>query len=264
VNATVAPLAPAPVHEVRRGVRRWLWAYRMMLRWELISLRLFLPVTIVVLVLVGAGFAVGIGLFRDLPVDDARYLATGSAVMTLALVGLILGPQLVAQQKAADTYDFLWSLPVPRTSAAAAWTTVTAIAGLPGMVAAVTVAAWRYDLTFELGWQVVPAVATVIVTSSLVGYALAHAVGNPMVTQAATQVLIFVLIGFSPINFPAERLPEWLQSIHVVLPLEPMGIVMRDALVPDLAADVGRAYVVLAAWVAVVVAINIRVLGRRG
>lgn len=249
---------------VRRGAGRWLRSYASMLRWELTSLRLLVPVTVAVQILAGAGFAVGIGLFREVPLDDARYLATGAAVMTLVLVGLIVGPQLIAQQKAEDTYDFLWSLPVPRTSAAAAWTTVTLITGLPGMVAAVSVAAWRYDLSLHVGPSLVPAILLIVVTGTLMGYAMAHAVGNPMVTQAATQVLIFVLIGFSPVNFPADRLPGWLQAVHVGLPFEAMGIVMRRALTPDLAHDVPRAYLVLALWLAAVVAINIRVLGRRG
>lgn len=255
---------PMPTPVLRQGPQRWLHAYGSMLRWELTSMRLLVPVTIAVQVLIGAGFAVGIGLFRDLPPDDARYLATGSAVMTLVLVGLVMGPQLIAQQKAADTYDFLWSLPVPRTSAAAAWTTVSAVVGLPGMAAAVAVAAWRYDLRFELAPSVVVAVVLIVATATMLGYALAHAVGNPMVTQAATQVLIFVLIGFSPVNFPADRLPGWLQALHLGLPFEPMGIVMRGALTPDLADHVVRGYAVLCAWLLAAVAINVRVLGRRG
>ena len=35
---------------------------------------------------------------------------------------------------------------------------------------------------------------------------------------------------FSPINFPADRLPEWLRAIHRVLPFESMARVVRDTL----------------------------------
>ena len=249
---------------VRRGVGSWWHAFGVMVRWELVSLRLVVPLTIVVQILAGAGFAVGIGLFRDLPEDLALYLACGTAVITLVLVGLILAPQLIAQQKAADTYDFLWSLPVPRSAAVVAWTSVTALMGLPGMVAAVAVAAWRYDLTFVIDWTIVPAVLLVIATGTMMGYALAHAVGNPMITQATTQVLIFVILGFSPINFPASRLPGWLQAVHHVLPFEAMGIVVRRGLAPSLASNVGRAYLVLILWLVAVTAITAAVLGRRG
>jgi ABC-2 type transport system permease protein len=249
---------------VGRGAGAWWHAFLVMVRWELTSLRLQVPVTIAVQILAGAGFAVGIGLFRELPPELALYLACGTAVITLVLVGLILAPQLIAQQKAADTYDFLWSLPVPRSAAVAAWTTVTAVMGLPGMVAAVAVSAWRYDLAFEIDGTIVPAVLLVITVGTMMGYALAHAVGNPMVTQAVTQVLIFFIIGFSPINFPASRLPDWLQTLHRALPFEAMGIVIRRGLAPSLAADVGRAYLVLTLWLVGTTAVTAAVLTRRG
>jgi len=235
-----------------------------MLRWELTSLRLLVPVMAAVQVLAGAGLAVGIGLFRDLPDRDAMFLATGTAVITLVLVGLILGPQVIAEQKAAGTYDFLWSLPVPRTAAAAAWTTMTFLIAVPGMVAAVAVAGWRYHLNFHIGWSLVPATMLTATTATLIGYALAHAVGNPMITLSITQVMIFLVIGFSPVNFPAERLPGWLDRLHDWLPFEPMATVVRGALAPDLASGVGRAYAVLAGWFVGMVAINVAVLGRRG
>ena len=253
-----------PIVEVRHGPRRWMRALWEMLVWQLVSMRLWLSVTFAVQILTGAGFAVGIGLLRsDIPTRDALFLATGAAVVTLAQVGLILGPQLIAQQKTADTYDFLNALPVPRSATAVAWTIVTVILGLPGMITAVVVSAWRYHLTFHLGWSVVPAVLIITVTATLIGYALAHAVGNPGITQALTQVLIFVMIGFSPLYFPVERLPGWLQRLHEWLPFEPMATVIRGALAPDLVGSVGRSYAVLGGWLVAVIAINILAIGRR-
>ncbi len=248
---------------VQSGPWRWLRAYAVMVRWELTSMRLLLPLMVAVQVLAGAGFAVGIGLFRDMPREDATYLATGTAVISLVLVGLVLGPQLIAQQKTADTYDFLWSLPMPRTATAASWTTVTMIVGVPGMVAAVAVAAWRYDLDLHVGWALVGAVLLTATTAALLGYAIAHSIGNPMVTMSITQVLVFAIIGFSPVNFPADRLPHWLDRLHDWLPFEPMATVVRGALAPGLASGVGRAYATLGAWLVAVTAINALALGRR-
>ena len=110
----------APAFAVRKGVRRWLHGYRVMLRWELGSLRLQVPLIVAIQILAGAGFAVGIGLYRQLPRSDAMYLASGTAVITLVLIGMVLEPQLITQQKTSGAYEFLWSLPLPRTAAAAA------------------------------------------------------------------------------------------------------------------------------------------------
>jgi len=41
--------------------------------------------------------------------------------------------------------------------------------------------------------------------------------------------VIFILM-FSPLNFPADRLPGWLAAIHNVLPIQAMGEVMRGTL----------------------------------
>jgi ABC-2 type transport system permease protein len=41
--------------------------------------------------------------------------------------------------------------------------------------------------------------------------------------------MFFVML-FSPINFPAERLPSWLQAVHNVLPIEAMAELVRSTL----------------------------------
>jgi ABC-2 type transport system permease protein len=252
------------VSDVRRGAGYWVDSYLRMVRWELTSLRMFVPLTVFVQIVIGAGFALGVGMFvGDLPPRGALYLATGLAVVTLVTVGLVLGPQLIANQKEADTYDFLWSLPVPRTTAALAWFTVTTIIGVPGMVAAVWVADLRYGLDIHVTPAVIPAVLVVTFTATMIGYAIAHAVPNPMATQLTTQVLIFVILGFAPINFPPEQLPGWLASVNEWLPFVHMATVMRGALTDGLVDDVGTAYAVLGAYAVASVAVTAWVLGRR-
>lgn len=248
---------------VAKGVRRWLRAYRLMMRWEFTSLRMAIPVMAAVQLLAGAGMAIGIGLFRDVPERDGMFLATGAAVISLVLVGLVLGPQIVSGQKAEKSYDFLFSLPLPRSAAAAAWTSVSILISVPGMVAALACAAWRYDLKFHIGWSLPVAVLMVAVTANAIGYALGHAIPNPMITAMATQVIVFILVGFAPVSFPPERLPRWLDRLHDWLPVEPMANVVRGSLAPELVTNLGRSYLVLGAWLAGMLAISAAVVGRR-
>jgi ABC-2 type transport system permease protein len=259
--AARAPLAPG----VRSGLLHWLRSYLLMTRWELTNMRLFFLLIVLVQLLIGAGFAAGMGLlFGDqVPPRVALFLSTGVPVVTLITVGLVLGPQLVAQQKMAQTYDFMWSLPVPRSAAAAAWFTVTAGIGLPGMAVALVVASLRYDLDLAVSPAIAPAVFLTLLAGTLVGYALAHAIPNPMVTQLATQILIFVILGFSPINYPIDQLPDWFAAIHRGLPFHHMAVVVRDGLTVGLVTDVATSYLVLAAWTAGAAALAAWVLGRR-
>lgn len=185
-------------------------------------------------------------------------------MLTLVTIGLVLGPQLIAQQKAEQTYDFLWSLPVPRTTAALAWVTTNLILGVPGMAVALVVALLRYDLELHVSPAIVPAVFLTLFTGTMIGYALAHAIGNPLLIGAITQLTIFLILGFSPINFPAEQLPGWLAALHRWLPLAPMADTVRAALTLGVVEEVTRSYLVLGAWAVVATGATALVLGRRG
>lgn len=248
----------------RSGPGHWWKGFWAMLRWEVTGMRLLLPLTIIVQILLGAGFVLGIGLlFEDIPARAAVFLSTGATVVTLITVGLVLGPQLVVQQRLSGTYDYLWSLPVPRSASAAAWLVLNALIAVPGMWVALLAAAWRYDIDFTVTAAVVPAVLTTLAAGTLLGYALAHAVPKPELVQLLTQVLIFVVVGFAPINFPPENLPTWLADLHEYLPFVHMARVVRASLVEGLVGGVGRSYLVLGVWTAVATGIVVWALGRR-
>ncbi len=259
-----AGTATVAVPAKRSGVGAWFHGWLTMLRWELTNFRLLLPVMVAVQILVGAGFVLGIGLlFEDIPLPAATYLSTGAIVVTLITVGLVVGPQLVASQKARQVYDFMWSLPVPRSSAAAAWVSLNVVVAVPGMIVALLAATWRYGIDFDIAWTIVPAVGLTLLCGTMLGYALAHAVPKPDITQLISQLLIFTLVGFAPINYPPENLPGWLSSAHEYLPFVHMARVVRDALVGGFVTDAGRSYLVLALWTLGAAVIAALVLRRR-
>ena len=261
-----APAGIAPSTDLRSGAAHWVNGYRTMLRWHLSSMRLWLFLLVMVQVLVGVGYVLGVGLFFDeVPPVAAAYVSTGAPVLNLVLLGMLLGPQLVADMKASGGSDFLQSLPVPTTASAAAWYTVTLIGGVPPFVVTLLAARLRYpDVEFAVSPAVVPAVLVVVFTGTMLGYALAYAITNPRVTQLVTQVLVFALMGFAPIVFPAQQMPDWLVSVNEWLPLTHMATVVRDALTDGLVtADVGRAYLILTVWSLAAGAAAVRELGRR-
>jgi ABC-2 type transport system permease protein len=255
--------ATGEVPAKRSGVGHWLGTYRAMVQWEVTGMRLLLPLTVVVQVLIGAGMIVGIAvLFHGIPARSALYLSTGAAVVTLITVGVAVGPQLVVQQKQMGTYDFVWSLPVPRSAAASAWITLNVLIALPGMVVALLVALARFDIDLDVSWSVVPAVALTVLCGTLVGYAMAHGIPNPEITNGIAQVALFTVIGFSPINFPPENLPAWLASLHRYLPFESMANVVRAGLTEGIVHDLVRSYAVLVVWSVACVGISAWALRR--
>lgn len=249
---------------VGRGWGRAWSEYRSMLRWHAASLRLWLAVLSTVQVLSGVGFVLGISLFfKNIPVSASMYVSTGVPVVNLLMVGLVLGPQLVADQRSTGSYEYLRSMPVRRSVNAAAWYTVCLVGGVPAMVVSLAVAWLRYGVPLHLSVTVLPAVLLTSFTGTMLGYALAHAVPQPMATRMITQMLVFVVFGFSPVLFPIAQMPHWLGVLNWWFPFRHMGVVVRAGLTRGPYSGVESSYVVLGIWSVVCAALAGRALGRR-
>ena len=233
----------------RSRLRYWLRGYRWMFAWDLADLRLTLPILASILTLQGAGFVLGIGLlYRHIPQAAAAFMVTGIPVLNLITAGLIFEPQIVAGQRTAGSYEFLQSMPVPRSMAAIAWYTVALVTALPAVVLTLVSGVLRYHLHLDITPAIVPAILAVSFTGVLMGYAIAHAITTPMIAQLVSMALIFVLFGFSPVMFPASQLPAWLAQVNRWLPFGSMATIMHSALGISEASGTGRSYLVVAAW----------------
>ncbi|NLF05890.1 MAG: ABC transporter permease [Actinomycetales bacterium] len=259
--SAVGHLVPA----LRAGAAYWFSGFRAMLAWHLASLRLWLVVLAAVQVLSGVGFVLGIGLFFDeIPLASALFVSTGVPVVNLVMVGMVLGPQLVADQKVTHSFDFIHALPVPRTASALAWYVVCLVASLPAVAISLGVAVWRYEgLPLAITPDVVPALLLTGFAGTMLGYAIAHAITNPMVTRLVTQFLVFALFAFTPILFAASQMPPWLATVNSWLPFRHMADLVRASLTDLPHPDLAVSYAVVGAWAVVCAALAVRALGRR-
>jgi ABC-2 type transport system permease protein len=213
-------------------------------------MRLFLPLVVVVQAILAVGVVIGLTfLFPSIDPATALYLSTGAPALTLITVGVIMVPQIVSQAKERGSLEYMRSLPVPRMAYLAADATVWLLASLPGVAAALMVAALRFDLHLAVSPLVVPAMLLVALTATAVGYAIASLL-PPMAAVLATNVLVFFVLLFSPVNFPADRLPGWLAELHRYLPVQSMAEVVRGTLAADAFPIAPGAWAVLGAWCA--------------
>lgn len=84
--------------------------------------------------------------------------------------------------------------------------------------------------------------------------------------QVANQLTSFISIGillFSPINFPMNRLPGWLQGVHRVLPVKYMGDLIRWSLTGRADASAAVAFAVVGAWCVAGLLVSYRLAVRR-
>ena len=243
---------------------RHFWrSYRLLLVWDVLRRRRILPLIVGIQVALSVGVVYGLGfLLPDIDARSAVYLSTGAPTLTILILGLTVVPQEVAQAKLVGRLDWFSTLPVPRLAPLASEITYWLGAALPGTVLALVVASVRFDFGLDISLAVVPALLLVAATASAVGYAIATA--SP--PQATQQVSSFVSIGvllFSPVSLPAEQLPEPLQAVHDVLPVESMADVVRWSLTGRYVEDPLASFALVSVWCVAALLLSARVATRR-
>jgi ABC-2 type transport system permease protein len=240
---------PQPL--VRTGMDYWLDGYTSMLRFDMTHLRSYLVIGLVVQLIMGAGVAIMYGFyFGDLATAEQTFLVTGIPVLALVPIGFAMVPSAIMEHKLRDTYDYVWSLPVPRMASAMSTLTIFTAVAIPGTVAALVVAAMAYDVDLSVSWSIIPAILLTSAMATSVGYALANAIPEPRVINLITNLVIFLVLLFSPIVVAIEGFPEWWAGVHHVLPFWHMSVVIRAGLTDGLVTtSVAASYLVLIAWV---------------
>jgi ABC-2 type transport system permease protein len=246
------------------GARRWLRGYSAMLRFDLAGLRATAALFVLAQVLTGVGTALLYGFYLpEVSPEVALYLTTGAPAMALVPLGFVVVSGRAAERRLSGTADFVRSLPVPRSAAAASEFTLVSVLAVVGVSTTLLLTAWRYGVDLRVSPLIVPAVLLAALMSVSVGYGLGYAL-DPRVSGLVSNIVVFFALLFAPISFPREQFPEWLARVNDVLPLAHMATVIRDALSDGLVSGVTTAYVVLAAWTAAGWAVAARVVGRRG
>ena len=235
----------------------------LLVQWQLRRSLPMLPFFIIVQTLLGVSTVLGYGLIAGHPGREASlYLAGGGPAIALISLGLIMTPQWVSQSRTEGSLDWMRTLPVPRVAFLLADLAIWTALALPGLVVGVLVANARFDVDLAPQWWLVPGAVLVALTAACIGYAIATLLA-PALAQILSQVLAFGIMLFSPVSFPADRLPDWAQEIHRWLPFEPMAQVVRAGLFSHDASMPARSWGLLGGWCLVAVAGASWALGRR-
>ncbi len=239
-------------------------SYSLLVQWRFRRTAAALPLIVVVQAAFALGVVLGFPLLLpSLDTESVLYLTTGAPAIALISLGLVGVPQDVSQAKVDGSLDFVRSLPVPRIGVLLADLTVWLSAALPGMAVAVLAGALRFDLALHPSLLAVPIVLLVALTSSAVGYAIAIAC-SPATAGMISQVFAVLVLMFSPLAFPSDRLPGWLAAVHDLLPIQAMGDLVRSALTGSSAGAMTRPISMLVGWAAASVALAWAMMARRG
>ncbi|GIO24033.1 ABC transporter permease [Oceanobacillus sp. J11TS1] len=208
----------------------------------------FLIFMILIQILVSIGIVIGFTYLIPVPDTNAiLFLATGAPTIILIFTGLVILPQQVGTAKSDGYMEFLRTWPVNRAVILGADTTIWLIITVPGIVISAFVAHFLFSPGYDLSWTVVPALLMIALTSIGVGYGFSYLL-SPTASLALSQVIVFGALMFSPVNFPMDRLPEWLQILHEILPIYSMAEIMRASLAASTFEATGGNYINLLIW----------------
>lgn len=235
-----ATTLPAPGSAVRK--------LGLFIQWQLRRGSYAMPMFAILQLLVAAVVVTGYGLIAgEVDGEFALYLATGSATIALVMCGFVMAPQVVGQARTEGSYEWMLTLPMPRWVFLATDLIVWSLLALPGMLGGLVLAALRFDITFSPTWWIALGMLLVAVVATSIGYSVA-VLTPERIMMLITQVLVFAVMLFTPITYPAERLPEWLRTLHEYLPFDAMGQVFRAGLASNEFTMPGRSWLVLAVW----------------
>lgn len=220
----------------------------LMMQWQLRRMTESLPLLIVLQIMLALATVGGYGLLvGDTDRVSELYLATGASTTSLITIGLVLVPQLLSRSRMEGSLDWLKTLPVAREIFLISDLLIWSVIALPGLMISLIAGSLRFGVAITPTLWLIPTMLLVSLTSASVGYALTLILA-PTVAQLASQILVFVILLFTPISFSAERMPEWAQFIHEWLPLESMADAMRFALLPENFNMTIRSWIVLVVW----------------
>lgn len=237
--------------------------FGLFVQWQLRRQALALPIYISLQVILSAAIVVGYGLIvGNVDHRTSVFLTTAAVTISILLLGLVVAPQTVADTRAEGGYEWMLTLPVPRFIFILADLLVWTLIALPGLLSGVLVGAWRYGLDLAPSWNIIPAVLLSAFCATAVGYVPAVTFGK-IGTLMCTQVFIMGTMLFTPIAYPADRLPAWGRTLHEWLPFDSIGNLVRSGMAPVDFPGSARPWIVVACWALVGFAVSLTMLRRR-
>lgn len=214
-------------------------------------------------IIISLGIAIGFTyLYADVDTQSILYLATGAPTIVLIMTGLVILPNQISSARMEGHGEFLRTLPVNRAAIIMADTTIWLFVTIPGIIISTLATNLIFQPGFHLSLWFIPAYLLCALTCIGVGYGFSYAM-PPMLAMALSQVIAFMALMFSPINFPMSRLPMWLQIVHTILPIDSMAQIMRATLANSTFEVSSLTVIKAIIWCIFGYAASIRILNRK-
>ena len=137
----------------------------------------------------------------------AYYLASGSVLMGVISIGCTISSPVIANAKSEGHVDYIRALPIPRILISLADLCIWLFAILPGVFFSFLLGCLRFSIQLNLS------ILSVFVML--------------LIVTLMSQLILMIGLMFSPIMYPASRLPDWLDQLYCLLPFVPSANLLR-------------------------------------
>ncbi|OLS06069.1 ABC transporter [Lacticaseibacillus casei] len=201
-----------------------------LIRWSLIRHKVLLPAFSMTQVVLALAIVYGLALLMpNMSHTDILYLSSGAITIGIIAVGCVLAAQIVSTAKQDGVVAYQKTLPVARTKIILADVIIWSLASIPGVIMSCIAATSRFHVDLYVSPISITVIVLAQITMVLIGFSLAYWLSaNAM--ALTTQVIMIGGLLFSPITYPADRIPFWLTSVYELLPFVPASNLIRATL----------------------------------
>jgi ABC-2 type transport system permease protein len=216
--------------EMHRSYSQTITKFLGLIRWSLVRHKYLIPTFSLVQIILAIAIVCGLAfLIPQIDADTTVFLSSGAMTIGIISVGCVLAPQIVSESKQNGLFEYQRTLPVARSSILVADIVIWSLAALPGVIASCITTILRFKIKLHITPLSISIILLILVTLICIGFSIAYWL-PPNIMALATQVIMIGNLLFSPITYPAERLPEWASHIYQLLPFVPASNLIRSVL----------------------------------
>lgn len=198
--------------------------------WSLVRHKYLLPTFSLVEMILSVAIVYGLGLMLPkVGVKEAVYLSSGAIAIGIIAVGCVLAAQIISTAKQDGIVNYLKTLPVGRGEIIVADTIIWSIAALPGIVMGGISSLLRFKIPLYISPVSILVIFASLIAMILIGFSLAYWLPTN-VLALVTQIIMIGGLLFSPITYPASRIPIVLNMVYQFLPFVPTSSLIRATL----------------------------------
>lgn len=230
--------------------------------WSFLRQRYLFVTFSIVQILLACAIIFGMSLIStEVTSQSGLYLSTGAVSIGIISVGCVLAPQMMSQSKKDGLVEYQRTLPVSRHALLISEIIIWSVTSVPGIVASLVAGHLKYQSFTSLTWLTLVVLIVAQVTMVVIGFTIAYWIPVGLI-PLVTQLVMFVTLLFSPIIFPKDRLPDFLNLIYECLPFVPVGNLIRASLSEGYSLDVKDLFIVTF-WLVMAYCLSIRYLNRK-